>query len=244
MNHTIHIPQSKKNTQRVLTIEEDSEIQLTLEDGAELELICLELAPNNTAVTIHQKNTIGANAVLNIHNITLGGASVTHDLVSHIKGEEGRSSIDWIFYGKDNEKQKLSARNIFDAPRGGGEITVHGVAEENAQTTFEGLIEITSNGGGTKTYLTEKTLMLDPTAKVDALPCLEIKTNDVEAGHCASITKVNPEDIFYFASRGITENQARQMYIEGFLGDLAQKLGDRKTKELVLEEITKKYNRE
>jgi len=60
--------------------------------------------------------------------------------------------------------------------------------------------------------------MLDPTAKVDAVPALEIKANDVKASHSASVRRVTPLDLFSFAARGIEGKMARTMYVEGFLG--------------------------
>jgi Fe-S cluster assembly scaffold protein SufB len=245
MQKTIHIPRGEKREEPTVVIvtEPHTELIVELEDDAKLDMVCIELAPPNATITITQKSTLGRNATLHLRNITLGGGSVTHDVVSHILGEGSESSIDWIFYGKGSEKQQLSARNIFDAPDGRGEMTVHGVAENEARTAFTGFIEITKNGRGTDTFLTEKTLMLDTTAKVDAVPGLEIKTNDVKASHSASVSKVSDEDLFYFASRGISETIARRMYVEGFLGALVQKFTGEKTRELVLHEIVKKYNR-
>jgi Fe-S cluster assembly scaffold protein SufB len=243
MQKTIRIPQGKRQGEpSVLTIEEDLELSVELDDDSSLDLICLELARGNKEISITQRMILGRNAKLNLRNITLGGCSVTHDLISHVRGEGSESSVDWIFYGKKREEQQLSARNIFDAPFGHGQITMHGVAEDEARTAFRGFIEITKNGRGTDTFLTEKALMLDTTAKVDAVPGLEIKTNDVKASHSATVTKVTDEELFYFASRGIDEEIARKMYVEGFLGALVRKFPEQKTRELVLREIAKKYN--
>jgi Fe-S cluster assembly scaffold protein SufB len=115
-----------------------------------------------------------------------------------------------------------------------------GVAEHTAHVFCDGMIEIGLQGGGTDTYLTENVLMLDGTAKVDAIPGLEIKTNDVKASHSATVSKVTPEDLFYFATRGIDETEARQMYIQGFLGDLTAKITDTAVQDILLEQIEQK----
>ena len=150
------------------------------------------------------------------------------------------SDVDWIFYAKGDDKHTLSARNVFEAQEGGGEITMKGVAEGKAHVRCDGLIDIGLQGGGTDTYLTEDVLMLDDTAKVDAVPGLEIKTNDVKASHSATVSKVTPEDLFYFASRGIDQTEARHMYVQGFLGDLTEKIVDVEIREEVLAGIEKK----
>ena len=242
MKKSIRIPRGKKEAAPFFVSINDTETELdiVIEEDASLTLVCVQNTPCSHG-TIHQRTSIGAGAAFHLINITLEGDDVHHDLIARIEGAGGKSTIDWIFYGRGSMKQSLSARNIFDAPCGRGEITVHGVAEDHAQVSFDGCIEITKNGGGTDSYLTEKTLMLDATAKVDAVPGLEIKTNDVKASHSASISKVSNEDLFYFASRGIGEQEARRMYIEGFLGALLERIPDHSLREQIMMEIAKKY---
>lgn len=110
-----------------------------------------------------------------------------------------------------------------------------GVAEQEAFAAVNGMIEIAEGGQGTDTYLTQDVLMLDPVSKIDAIPGLEIRTNDVKASHSATISRVTVEDLFYFQSRGIDEKTARAMYVEGFLGDLTERIEDR----VIREEIQK-----
>lgn len=216
-------------------------IEVFLEDGAELDYVSAQRADAGAHVFMQQRSSVGEGARMHWQNITIGGETVQHDLVSNVRGMHGESSVDWIFYSKETEKQSISARNIFHAKDGAGEITMKGVAEGKAYTVCNGMIDIELGGGGTDTYLTEDVLMLDSSAKVDAIPGLEIKTNDVKASHSATVSKVTAADLFYFASRGITEKEARQMYVLGFLGDLTQKISDETGRESVLEAITSKY---
>lgn len=180
---------------------------------------------NMKQVTIVQRGTVEKNASVHWFNMTMG-QETEQSLVSQISGANARSTIDWIFLASGDNQQKINARNVFTEENGGGEITIKGVAEEKAHVACSGMIEIGPKGRGTQTYLTENVLMLDPTARVDAIPGLEIKTNDVKASHSATVSRVTPEDLFYFASRGIAEGDARKMFIEGFLFDLVERIVD------------------
>jgi Fe-S cluster assembly scaffold protein SufB len=146
-----------------------------------------------------------------------------------------------MFYAHGAEKQKLSARNIFESQNGRGEITMKGVAEGKAHVGCNGMILIGPKGGGTDTYLTQDVLMLDTTAKVDAIPGLEIKTNDVKASHSATVSRVTDEDLFYFAARGIGEREAKQMFVMGFIGELAGKMADPDIQKELLNAVEGKY---
>ncbi len=213
-----------------------------VEDGASVEYVSLQTADPSVDMQLRHRSLVGAGASISWRNATIGGATVTHDLRSQLQGDHAASSVDWIAYAKDKESQRLSARNIFTARDGRGEITMKGVAENKALVACNGMIDIGLNGRGTDTYLTQDVLMLDPTARVDAIPGLEIKTNDVKASHSATVSRVTDEDLFYFGARGIPPAAARRMYIEGFLGDLTARISDFNTREDVLSRVNAKYH--
>ena len=204
-------------------------LNVTLAEGAQLSLIVLVSGLSDAR--LHQTLSIGSGGKCRLLNVTLGGKGVQQDVVATVEGEGGESAVDWIFHVAGEESQKLAVRNVFRARNGGGQITVKGVAEGKARVGCDGMIEITEGGGGTATFLKQDILMLDATAHVDAVPGLQIRTNDVKASHSATVTKVSEEELFYFASRGIKREEARAMYIHGFLKDLLSKIEDAAVRE-------------
>lgn len=211
--------------------------------GAEAQctILTVNAAGDMSTVSITQHGVVESGGKLQWQNVTLGGKDVTHNLVSRCTGDHAESAVDWMFYAKGSEKQLLTVRNVFDGRDGSGEILMRGVAEEKGHAVAKGMIEIGLKGGGTNTYLTQEVLMLDPTAKVDAVPGLEIKTNDVKASHSATVTRLTPEDLFYFASRGIPKKEARAMYVQGFLGAITERITDEKARGEIVGLIEKKY---
>ncbi len=210
-------------------------MEVFLEEESTLSVVCLQ---RSAGAVISQRSRIKTGSSLHWHNVTLG-EGVQHDLKSELVGRDAVSNIDWIFAVSGKAKQAISARNIFSAENGGGEITLKGVAQNRAKATCYGMIEIAEQGRGTNTYLTEDVLMLDSTAMVDAVPGLEIRTNDVKASHSATVSRVTPEDLFYFQSRGIDPTEARRMYIFGFLSDLTAKIADEKIRTQIVDHIEK-----
>ncbi len=216
-------------------------VRVIVEDGAVLDFISFQHADAGARLTLDHHSSVGAQATIRWHVATLGGGETEHTLRSDVNGHGGVSDVNWMFYAKGTEKQRLTVRNVFNAPYGGGEITMKGVAQEQGSTKCEGMIEIGLRGGGTNTYLTQNVLMLDSTSKVDAIPGLEIKTNDVKASHSATVSRLTEEDLFYFAARGIPTLDARRMYVQGFLEDLTQKITDAATRAALSEAVERKY---
>ncbi len=215
-------------------------LELIVEDKASWDVTVIIPVGMEGALTITQKHTIATGARLALHIITLH-PQVNHQVVSTVAGADSESSIDWMFYGKGTERQSLNARNVFNGRQGSGEILMRGITEGFAHTDCKGMIEIGLQGGGTNTYLTQEVLMLDSTSKVDAVPALEIKTNDVKASHSATVARVTDEDLFYFGARGIDPHEARRMFVLGFLGDITERIPDEAVRGEVIAMIEQKY---
>lgn len=199
-------------------------LQLTLDVGAKSTVFLLVIVEGGKkSLSLRQDSHLQDGARVHFCNIAQGD-KIDWSLTSHIEGGNAVSTVDWAFCARGNDTQEISARNIFAGRNGGGEITMKGVAEGKAHVTCHGMIEIAEGGMGTDTYLTEDVLMLDATAKVDAVPGLEIRTNDVKASHSATVSRVTVEDLFYFQSRGIDPVTARKMYVDGFLGSIVDRI--------------------
>lgn len=214
-----------------------------LEDESRCEIVCIQAMEPDAGCTILQSANVGAGAHLVSRHFSLGARDSVHGVTSNCTGHDARSDTEWVCYAKGTEHHALEAWNAFEGRQGRGEIVMKGVAEDKGFIQEKGKIYIGLGGTGTDTYLTQEVLMLDPSAKVDATPALEIKTNDVKASHSATVSRVTAEDLFYFASRGIPQHEARKMYVLGFLGSQLQHITNQEVRERVTGLVEEKYER-
>lgn len=200
----------------------DNCIEASVGEGASLEIVSLQ---ENASGTVRAAGRVASGGALRWRPVTIGG-SARHEIRSTCTGDGARSEASWVVVARDGEYPQSVIRNVFEARNGGGEVAMRAVALSQGRALLDGRIEIGTGGGGTQTYLTQEALMLDSTAKIDAIPGLEIKTNDVKASHSATVSRVNPEDLFYAGSRGIAPGDARRLLVEGFLGKLVADIDD------------------
>ena len=95
-----------------------------------------------------------------------------------------------------------------------------GVFKDKSSSIFKGMIRIKENAKNAGSYLACHGMLLSKSAKANAIPGLEIETNDVKATHAASVSPIDEEKIFYLLSRGIDEQSARRMITLGFFDPL------------------------
>jgi Fe-S cluster assembly protein SufD len=215
-----------------------SDCAVIIVDDARDQRIIADVPPGRTLTVIIITNAPGANVTLTcegtVHErgsllwqlATLNAATVHHTVQSTAVGAGATSTVEWLCNARNDAHWTLDVRNIFTARDGRGEVTMRGIAQDRARIVCRGIIDIRAEGTGTDTFLTQAMLMLDPSAKIDAVPALEIHTDNVRASHSATVTRISPEDLFYLSSRGIPLQEARTLYIEGFIGELADRIVD------------------
>ena|SRR3990167_3117370 len=106
---------------------------------------------------------------------------------------------------------------IHAAPNTSSKTDIKGVIDGSAQAFVFGTIKVLPAAKGTEAFLEERILLVSPHAKAEAVPNLEIETDEVHCSHAATIGKIDEEEIFYLQSRGVSNLQAKKMIAEGFL---------------------------
>ena len=121
-----------------------------------------------------------------------------------------------------------------------GDLLLHGAVKDTSRSVFTGLIKIDPTGQQTNSYLKNENLMLDPTARADSIPSLEIDANDVRASHGATIHKIVEEYVFYLMSRGIHRNTAIRMVVEGFFYKVFDRMYNERVREKLFNAVSAK----
>lgn len=132
-------------------------------------------------------------------------------------GEGGQVTISGRYSADGNERLEVSIILRHQAKHTRAETVLKGVVKDSAYLKFTGRIIIDENCADTNSFLTERILLLSDTARAEAIPDLEIKTDDVKCSHAASISRIPEEQLFYLMSRGINRAQAEELVVDGFL---------------------------
>lgn len=139
------------------------------------------------------------------------------DIVTLHNGPGASSDHRGIFIGRERDKMAMNYWSEHTAPHTSGHIMVHGALFDRAYADFKGNIKIAQTASATDGSLTEAALLLGDHARSDSIPQLEIDTNDVQAAHSSSITRVDDEQLFYLQSRMIPYEEGKRMIVRGFL---------------------------
>lgn len=146
------------------------------------------------------------------------------DNTTNLIGDRSSSELKSVVVGRGKQTINLTSRIVQYGKETDGYILKHGVMKENASSIFNGIGHIKHGGSGSSANQESRVLMLSENARGDANPILLIDEDDVEAGHAASVGRVDPEQLYYLMSRGISQSESERLVIHGFLDPVVREL--------------------
>ncbi|WP_282936975.1 Fe-S cluster assembly protein SufD [Paenibacillus sp. RC67] len=146
------------------------------------------------------------------------------DTTSILKGNGSNSDAKIICVGTNDQKLNVTTRAVHFGKNSSSDMITRAVMRDESTAIINGITKIEKAATGANGQQTEKVLMLSPKARGDANPILLIDEDDVKAGHAASVGQVNPEQIHYLMSRGITLEEAQRLVIYGFLAPVVSEI--------------------
>ncbi|HEX6601501.1 MAG TPA: Fe-S cluster assembly protein SufD [Solirubrobacterales bacterium] len=123
------------------------------------------------------------------------------------------------------------------APNTNSDLAFRGVLAAGATAVWRGMIKVDSGAQQTDAFQESRNLLLSPEAHADAIPGLEILADDVRCTHAAAIAQVDKEQLFYLTSRGLEEEAAKALIIEGFLESLVERLAEGPVRDSISEAL-------
>ncbi len=127
-----------------------------------------------------------------------------------------------VVFGNNEQSFDLSANLIHQKPSTEGQVVQRSVLKNKSKSLFKGMIKILETAPKSKSFLSGRSILLDKDARSDAIPGLEILTNDVKATHSASVAQIDEEQIFYLGTRCLDRSEAEKIIVEGFLEPMSR----------------------
>ncbi|SMO70230.1 Fe-S cluster assembly protein SufD [Melghirimyces algeriensis] len=187
-------------------------------DNAKVRIASLHTEEKETTEVVYRRAVVGRDADLEWIVGDLNSGRTISDNTTHMKGNGGNARIKSITVGAGNERSNLTSTVRHWGSHTESDITARGVMKDQAQSILNGITKIEKGAVRANGVQAEKVLMLSREARGDANPILLIDENDVQAGHAASVGRIDPIQMFYLMSRGLSRREAERLIIFGFVG--------------------------
>ncbi len=141
-----------------------------------------------------------------------------------LMGEHAQGETLSIAFAGEGQHQDAGAKMVHAAPNTSSNIISKSVARGGGRTSYRGLVQVMEGAHGSKSTVKCDALLVDTISRSDTYPYVDVREDDVEMGHEATVSKVSADQLFYLMSRGLTEDEAMAMIVRGFVEPIAREL--------------------
>ncbi len=203
---------------------EQTLIDLLIEEGGRCRMIELDLSGDKTACSLsHVRAQVKKNATFSHFSANRGGQCARLDLFIELLGEDSKVDLQGIWSLEEKKTSHTEIEIVHKAPNTRSNQHFKGVLRDKSRSTFVGKIFVEPGAQKTEAYQLNNNLILDRGANAFSKPNLEIFTDDVKASHGATVTQLSDEELFYLRTRGIGQNQAKELLRKGFTAPIIER---------------------
>jgi len=142
----------------------------------------------------------------------------------YLMGEHAKGETLSVAFAGEGQHQDAGAKMVHCAPNTSSTIVSKSVARGGGRTSYRGLVEVQDGAAHSRSTVKCDALLVDTISRSDTYPYNDIREDDVEMGHEATVSKISEEQLFYLMSRGMTEDEAMAMIVRGFVEPIAREL--------------------
>ena len=139
-------------------------------------------------------------------------------------GPKASGEVLSVAYAGPGQHQDTGAKMTHAAPETTSKIVSKSVSAGGGRTSYRGLVRVEDDSRGCKSHVQCDALILDEDSISDTYPYMEVGSGDALIGHEATVSRVADDQLFYLQSRGLTEEQAMGMIVNGFIEPVTRTL--------------------
>ncbi len=196
----------------------------TLGANAQLDVTTLQMIDQHAVAFSTRRTDLAQDAKVNWYSGIFGSILSRYKIEYFLNGTGASCNDSEVIFGNNEQSFDIQTNVNHESPATEGRVVEKSILRNKSKSLFKGMIRIKENAPKSNSFLSGRSILLDKDAKSDAIPGLEIFTNDVKATHSASVAQIDEEQVFYLKSRCLTHDEAERIIVEGFLEPLSRKM--------------------
>jgi len=199
-------------------------VEIIVKKGARVQYTTIQNWSNNVYNLVTKRAMAYRDATMFWLDCNLG-SKLTMKYPSVIMREPGAKGevLSVAFAGK-GQHQDAGAKMIHLAPNTSSTITSKSISKGGGRTSYRGLVRVTPGAKDVKCRVVCDALLLDPDSRSDTYPTMDVQEDNVSIAHEATVSKIGEEQLFYLMSRGLSEQEAATMIVNGFIDPIIKTL--------------------
>ncbi|WP_392542026.1 Fe-S cluster assembly protein SufB [Oryzobacter telluris] len=199
-------------------------VEIIVKKNARVRYTTIQNWSNNVYNLVTKRATCAEGATMEWIDGNIGSKVTMKYPAVFLLGEHARGETLSIAFAGEGQHQDAGSKMVHAAPNTSSQIVSKSVARGGGRTSYRGLVQILEGAHGSKSSVVCDALLVDTISRSDTYPYVDIREDDVQMGHEATVSKVSEDQMFYLMSRGMSEEEAMAMIVRGFVEPIAKEL--------------------
>src|SRR5881394_880114 len=199
-------------------------VEIIVKAGARCRYTTIQNWSNNVYNLVTKRAVAHAGATMEWVDGNIGSKVTMKYPAVYLMGEHAKGETLSIAFAGDGQHQDAGAKMVHCAPNTSSQIISKSVARSGGRTSYRGLVQVQEGAAHAKSTVRCDALLVDTVSRSDTYPYVDVREDDVEMGHEASVSKISEDQLFYLMSRGMTEDEAAATIVRGFVEPIAREL--------------------
>jgi len=199
-------------------------VEIIVKDGARCRYTTIQNWSNNVYNLVTKRSAVYAGGVMEWVDGNIGSKITMKYPSIYLLGEGARGEVLSVAFAGQGQHQDAGGKVIHAAPNTTSQIISKSVSALGGRTGYRGLVRVEPDARNAKSFVRCDALILDEESRSDTYPYIEIEEESAAIGHEATVSKVGDDQLFYLMSRGLTEQEAMAMIVNGFIEPITKEL--------------------
>ncbi|HEX5347205.1 MAG TPA: Fe-S cluster assembly protein SufB [Pseudonocardiaceae bacterium] len=199
-------------------------VEIIVKKGGRCRYTTIQNWSNNVYNLVTKRAVAQAGASMEWVDGNIGSKVTMKYPAVYLMGEHARGETLSVAFAGEGQHQDAGAKMVHCAPNTSSQIISKSVARAGGRTSYRGLVQVQEGAAHSKSTVKCDALLVDTVSRSDTYPYVDIREDDVEMGHEASVSKISEDQLFYLMSRGMTEDEAAATIVRGFVEPIAREL--------------------
>jgi Fe-S cluster assembly protein SufD len=208
-------------------------VEIVVGDNANLTYVGAQSLNEKTWLFGAQRAVVARDAELDWTTLGFGGGNGKVFLETTLDGQGSTGKVTGAYATRGRQHVDYDTLQEHAAADTVSDLAFRGLISGRSSTVWRGMIKVDEGAQRTDAFQEARNLLLGKKAHADAIPGLEILADDVRCTHAAAIAQIDPEQIFYLRSRGLSESAASRLVVEGFLSAIVERYSEGPLREAI-----------
>ena len=199
-------------------------VEIVVKKNARMRYTTIQNWSNNVYNLVTKRAYAHENAVMEWVDGNIGSKLTMKYPSVYLMGEGAHGEILSLAFAGDGQHQDAGGKVVHVAPNTSSAIVSKSVSRGAGRTSYRGLLKVYEGAEHSTSTVRCDALLLDERSRSDTYPTMEIDEEQVNIGHEASVSKLGEDQLFYLMSRGIAEEEAAKMVVNGFVEPIVKEL--------------------